>query len=165
MRVGTGYDSHRFGSAPPLVLGGVLFPGEPRLAGHSDGDAIAHAVIDALVGAAGLGDIGTHFPPSAEEWRDADSMELLAKVAGLLREHSWHPLNVDATVVCERPRISPKAARMREVMADRAGLPVDAISIKGKSNEGLGWIGRGEGIAVHAVALVARTTRAGPMDL
>ena len=134
----------------------MVFPDEPRLAGHSDGDALAHALIDALLGAAGLGDVGTHFPPGVEEWRDADSMELLARAAGLLREHSWRPSNVDVTVVCERPRIAPRVAEMRTVLAARAGLPGDAVSIKGKSNEGMGWIGRGEGVAVHAVALLAR---------
>lgn len=156
IRVGTGYDSHRFDAARPLILGGVHFLGHPGLSGFSDGDAVAHAVIDALLGAACLGDIGTHFPPGVERWRGADSMELLSRVAAMLREHSWRAGNLDATVICESPRIGPRAEEMRHLLAQRAGLDPGAVSVKGKSNEGMGWVGRGEGIAVHAVALVIR---------
>lgn len=154
VRVGTGYDSHRFDAARPLILGGVHFPDHPGLSGFSDGDAVAHAVIDALLGGACLGDIGTHFPPGVERWRGADSMELLSRVAAMLREHSWRAGNLDVTVICESPRVGPRAEAMRHLLAERAGLAPGAVSVKGKSNEGMGWVGRGEGIAVQAVALL-----------
>ena len=156
VRVGVGYDSHRFGADRPLVLGGVRFPGSPGLVGFSDADAVAHAVIDALLGAAGLGDIGTHFPPGEEEWRNADSMELLASAVALVHGAGWRVGNVDITVICERPRIGPRATGMRERLSARMGVTADAVSVKGKSNEGMGWIGRGEGIAVCAVAALER---------
>lgn len=152
IRVGIGYDSHRFGADRPLVLGGVRFPGAPGLEGFSDADAVAHAVIDALLGAACLGDIGTHFPPGEEEWRGADSMELLSRAVALLHGAGWRVGNVDVTVICERPRIGPRAAEMRGCLAGRMGIAPGSVSVKGKSNEGMGWIGRGEGIAVCAVA-------------
>lgn len=155
MRIGTGYDSHRFDEARPLVLGGVLIPDHAGLRGHSDGDAIAHAVIDAILGAAGAGDVGSHFPPSDQTWKDADSMVLLRKAGGILRQTGWEVVNVDVTVVCETPKIRPHATAMRERLADVLGVSVDRLSIKGKTNEGMGWIGRGEGLAVHAVALIA----------
>ena len=159
VRVGTGYDSHRFDPRRPLKLAGVHFPGSPGLSGFSDADAVSHAVIDALLGAACLGDIGTHFPPGEEAWRDADSMELLAASVAILREEGWVVGNVDVTVICERPRIGPRAAEMRAHLAERTGIGVGAVSVKGKSNEGMGWVGRGEGIAVHAVATVVRASR------
>ncbi|MYB07612.1 MAG: 2-C-methyl-D-erythritol 2,4-cyclodiphosphate synthase [Gemmatimonadetes bacterium] len=158
VRVGTGYDSHRFDPHRPLKLGGVHFPGSPGLSGFSDGDAVGHAVIDALLGAACLGDIGTHFPPGEEAWRDADSMELLAASVAMLRDEGWAVGNVDVTVICERPRIGPRAAEMRARLAERMGVGAGAVSVKGKSNEAMGWIGRGEGIAVHAVATVVRAS-------
>ena len=154
MRVGTGYDSHRFAPDRKLILGGVEIPGVPGLTGHSDGDAVAHAVTDALLGAAAEGDIGSHFPPGAARWRDADSMDLLARVVALLRRRRLRAINVDVTVICETPRIGPYAARMRARIGEVLGTGSDAVSIKGKTNEGMGWIGAGEGIAVHAVALV-----------
>lgn len=154
MRVGTGYDSHRFDPGRKLMLGGVEIPGAPGLTGHSDGDAVAHAVTDALLGAAAEGDIGSHFPPGDPQWRDADSMELLGRVVALLRQRRLRALNVDVTVICEAPRIGPHAARMRARIADVLGIGPGAVSIKGKTNEGMGWIGAGEGIAVHAVALI-----------
>lgn len=159
VRVGTGYDSHRFDPHRPLKLAGVHFPGSPGLSGFSDADAVSHAVIDALLGAACLGDIGTHFPPGEDAWRDADSMELLATSVAMLREEGWVVGNVDVTVICERPRIGPRAAEMRARLAERTGIGVGAVSVKGKSNEGMGWVGRGEGIAVHAVATVVRASR------
>ena len=152
LRVGIGYDSHRFDPERPLLLGGVHIPDAPGLRGFSDGDAVAHAVIDALLGAACLGDIGAHFPPGDERWRGADSMELLARSVALLRAEGWRVGNVDVTVICERPRIGPRAAGMRAALAGRMGVGAGAVSVKGKSNEGMGWIGRGEGIAVCAVA-------------
>lgn len=155
-RIGQGYDSHRFEEGRRLVLGGVEIPGHAGLAGHSDADAVAHAVTDALLGAAGLGDIGTHFPPSDDLWLDADSMELLADVMGLVRAASYRVVNVDVTVITESPRIGPHVPAMQGRLSEALGTSPDAISIKGKSNEGLGWIGRGEGLAVIAVALVER---------
>lgn len=155
-RIGQGYDSHRFADERRLVLGGVEIPDHPGLAGHSDADAVAHAVTDALLGAAGLGDIGTHFPPSDDLWLDADSMELLADVASLVRAEHYRVVNVDITVITESPRIGPHVPAMQGRISEALGTSSEAISIKGKSNEGLGWIGRGEGLAVLAVALVER---------
>jgi len=156
MRVGVGYDSHRFDPSRPLILGGVHIPDAPGLAGHSDGDAIAHAVIDAILGAGAAGDVGRHFPPGEEEWRGADSMALLAESVRILAGKGYRPSNVDVVVVCERPKIAPVADDIRKRLADVLDVPLDAVSLKGKSNEGLGWIGSGEGLAVHAVALVNR---------
>lgn len=156
MRIGNGYDSHRFAEGRRLVLGGVEIPHDRGLSGHSDADAVAHAVTDALLGAAGLGDIGRHFPPGDAEWKDADSMELLARVVRLLEGHNYQPVNVDVTVVAEAPKIGPHADAMRERLAGVLGISPGHVSVKGKTNEGLGWIGRGEGIAVFAVALVDR---------
>jgi 2-C-methyl-D-erythritol 2,4-cyclodiphosphate synthase len=156
MRVGHGYDSHRFAEGRRLVLGGVEIPAERGLHGHSDADAVAHAVTDALLGAAGLGDIGRHFPPSDPSWKDADSMQLLDRVVRLLEAQGYQVVNVDVTVVAESPRIGPYAARMQERIAGVLDIAPHYVSVKGKSNEGMGWIGRGEGIAVWAVALVDR---------
>jgi 2-C-methyl-D-erythritol 2,4-cyclodiphosphate synthase len=156
MRVGVGYDSHRFVKDRRLVLGGVVIDHHSGLAGHSDADAVAHAVTDALLGACALGDIGTHFPPSEERWRDADSIELLRHAVLLAAEQNYQVVNVDVTVVCEAPRIAPHANAMRERLADALDVAPRAVSIKGKSNEGMGWIGRGEGVATMAVILVDR---------
>ena len=156
MRVGTGYDSHRFDPDRRLLLGGVEIPGVPGLSGHSDGDAVAHAVTDALLGAAGEGDIGSHFPPGDPRWRDADSIDLLGRVVALLRRRRLRVMNVDVTVICEAPRIGPHVGRMRSRIGSALGTGPDAVSIKGKTNEGMGWIGAGEGIAVHAVALIGK---------
>lgn len=154
MRIGHGYDSHRFAEGRKLILGGVEIPHERGLTGHSDADAVAHAVTDALLGAAGLGDIGRHFPPTDDTWKDADSMQLLARVVRLLEGRNYQVVNVDVTVVCEAPRIGPHAAAMQERLSAVLGISPGHISIKGKSNEGMGWTGRGEGIACFAVALV-----------
>ncbi len=154
MRIGTGYDSHRFDDARALVLGGVTIPGHPGLSGHSDGDAVAHAVTDAILGAAAAGDIGSHFPPSDDRWKGADSIELLARATDVLEAAGHRVSNVDVTVVCERPRIGPYAERMRQRLAGAMRIAPDRVSVKGKTNEGLGWIGSGEGLAVHAVALI-----------
>jgi 2-C-methyl-D-erythritol 2,4-cyclodiphosphate synthase len=156
MRVGIGYDSHRFDPARRLVLGGIEIPDTPGLAGHSDADAVAHAIADAILGAAALGDIGSHFPPDDDRWKDADSMALLASVNALIGEENFQVVNVDVTVVCERPRIGPHAEAMRARLADVLGIAPANVSVKGKSNEGMGWIGRGEGLGALAVALVAR---------
>ena len=156
MRTGNGYDSHRFEAGRPLILGGVEIPGHPGLAGHSDADAVAHAVTDALLGAAGLGDIGQHFPPSDARWKDADSMRLLAEVVRLLEGENYQVVNVDVTVVAESPRIGPHVPAMRTRIAGVLGIAPSHVSIKGKSNEGMGWIGSGEGLAALAVALIDR---------
>jgi 2-C-methyl-D-erythritol 2,4-cyclodiphosphate synthase len=157
MRVGVGYDSHRFDPSRTLILGGVTVPGSPGLAGHSDGDAVAHAVIDAILGAAGAGDVGRHFPPGGDDWKDADSMDLLRRAVAILAEGGYRPSNVDVVVVTEQPRIAPLVDRMRARLAEVLGIPEGGVSIKGKTNEGMGWIGAGEGLAVHAVALVEPT--------
>jgi 2-C-methyl-D-erythritol 2,4-cyclodiphosphate synthase len=148
MRVGTGYDSHRFASGRRLILGGVEIEHELGLDGHSDADVVTHAVIDALLGAAGLGDLGTHFPPSDERWRDADSIDLLRTVAGML---PGPVLNVDATIVCEAPRLGPHREQMQRNLSEAIGAPV---SVKATTNEGMGWLGRGEGIACITAALL-----------
>lgn len=154
MRVGIGYDSHRFTDTRPLVLGGVEIADESGLSGHSDADAVAHAVTDAILGAVGLGDIGTHFPPTDNRWRDADSIRLLRSAVDLVGAENYQVVNVDVTIVCERPRIGPHAGAMRERLGKALGIGPDHVSVKGKTNEGMGWIGRAEGVAVIAVALV-----------
>ena len=157
MRIGFGYDSHRFDEARPLVLGGVRIPDHPGLLGHSDGDAIAHAIIDALLGAAALGNIGQHFPPSEPEWKDADSMDLLARTVKLIGESDLYVSNLDVTVITEQPKIAANAEKMVARLSEVLGTLPEAISVKGKTNEGMGWIGSGEGMAVHAVALLTRS--------
>jgi 2-C-methyl-D-erythritol 2,4-cyclodiphosphate synthase len=154
-RVGQGFDIHRFSSDPNrrLVLGGVEFPGEPGLVGHSDADAIAHAVADALLGAAGLGDIGQHFPDTDPRWKDLDSLVLLAEVADLVRAAGWEPGNVDCKVVCERPKLFPQKAAIEKRLSDVVGAPV---TVSGRRAEGLGALGRSEGIACWAVAIIER---------
>ena len=154
MRVGTGYDSHRFGEGRKLILGGVHIPDHAGLLGHSDGDAVAHAVIDAILGAVAAGNVGSHFPPSDDAWKNADSMELLQKAVLLLEARHYQVVNVDVTVVCETPRIGPWVDGMRERLGEVLRIGASAVSVKGKTNEGMGWIGRGEGLAVHAVALI-----------
>ncbi|MGD8319428.1 MAG: 2-C-methyl-D-erythritol 2,4-cyclodiphosphate synthase [Gemmatimonadota bacterium] len=154
MRIGTGYDSHRFQEGRRLVLGGVHIPDHAGLSGHSDGDAVAHAVIDAILGAAAAGNVGSHFPPSDDTWKDADSMELLARAVHILEARSYQVVNVDITVVCETPKVGPWVEAMRQRLGEVLRIGASAVSVKGKTNEGMGWIGRGEGMAVHAVALV-----------
>ncbi|HEX6165344.1 MAG TPA: 2-C-methyl-D-erythritol 2,4-cyclodiphosphate synthase [Acidimicrobiales bacterium] len=154
IRVGQGYDVHPFSDDPdrPLVLGGVAFPGERGLDGHSDADVIAHAVIDALLGAAGLGDIGAHFPDTDPAWAGADSIDLLCRTVADVRDAGWQPQNVDCTVVLDAPRLAPRREAIHERLAAAVGAPV---TVKGKRPEGLGALGRGEGVACLAVALVA----------
>lgn len=154
MRIGHGYDSHAFAEGRRLILGGVEIPHERGLSGHSDADAVAHAITDALLGASGLGDIGRHFPPTDDQWKDADSIQLLRKVVRLLAARNYQVVNIDVTIVAEAPKIGPHAPPMQDRLAEVIGIAPDHISIKGKTNEGLGWIGRGEGIAVFAVALI-----------
>jgi 2-C-methyl-D-erythritol 2,4-cyclodiphosphate synthase len=156
-RSGIGYDSHRLEAGRRLVLGGVEIPGAERgLAGHSDADVLAHALIDALLGAAGLGDIGQHFPDDDERWKDADSMALLREVCEFLSEHGWGVQHLDATIVCEAPKLGPHRDAMRERLADAAGLPPFDVNVKFTTNEGMGFVGHGEGIAALAVATVER---------
>jgi 2-C-methyl-D-erythritol 2,4-cyclodiphosphate synthase len=146
--VGIGYDSHRFAEGRKLVLGGVELDHPRGLAGHSDADVLTHAVIDALLGAAGMGDIGTLFPDDEERWQGADSIDLLRTVVGTV---SGRIVNIDATVVCEEPRIAPFRAEMERILAEATSA---RVSVKAATNEGMGWIGRGEGIACIAVASV-----------
>lgn len=159
MRIGFGYDSHRFDEGRPLILGGTAIPDEPGLSGHSDGDAVAHAVIDALLGAAGAGDVGRHFPPDDARWEGADSIDLLRRASRIVEERSYRVVNVDVTVICERPKIAPLSGEMSRRLAGALGIDPGAVSVKGKTNEGMGWIGAGEGIAVHAVCLVRPVER------
>lgn len=154
MRVGIGYDSHRFAPGRPLILGGVRIPHEQGLAGHSDADVVAHAVTDAILGAAALGDIGSHFPPSDDRWKDADSIELLRAAVRILEESNYQVVNVDVTLVLEEPKLRPHVDAMRTRIADALAISPDNVSIKGKTNEQMGWIGRGEGVAGMAVALI-----------
>jgi len=147
-RVGIGYDSHRFSDGGTLILGGVEVPHTCGLEGHSDADAVAHAITDAVLGAAGLGDIGTHFPPTDDEWRDADSVDLLRTAVAMV---PGYVVNADATVICEEPRLGDHRLEMERILGEAVGAPV---SVKATTNEGMGWIGRGEGIACIAVASV-----------
>ncbi len=163
MRIGTGYDSHRFAEGRELILGGVLIPDHAGLSGHSDGDAVAHAIIDAMLGAAAAGNVGSRFPPDDDEWKDADSMDLLARVAKILDARDYRVVNVDVTVICESPKIGPHSDAMCLRLGEVMRISSSQISIKGKSNEGMGWIGAGEGLAVHAVALI-ESQAGGPVE-
>jgi 2-C-methyl-D-erythritol 2,4-cyclodiphosphate synthase len=154
-RSGIGWDSHPLVEGRPLVLGGVRIPDAPRgLAGHSDADVLTHAVIDALLGAAGLGDIGLHFPDTDERWKDADSLELLRTTRALLADAVVTPTHIDATVVCETPRLSPFRDEMRAALASAVGLEAQAVNVKFTTAEKMGFVGRGEGVAALAVATV-----------
>ena len=156
-RSGIGYDSHRLVEGRSLIIGGVVIEGADRgLAGHSDGDVLTHAVIDALLGAAGLGDIGQHFPDTDERYRDADSVELLGEVNGFLTEHGWRVEHLDTTVICEEPRLGPHRDDMRVSLGQAVGLDAREVNVKFSTNEGMGAIGRGEGVAALAVATLAR---------
>jgi 2-C-methyl-D-erythritol 2,4-cyclodiphosphate synthase len=156
IRVGQGLDVHAFGPGDHVVLGGVRIAHDRGLLAHSDGDVALHALCDALLGAAALGDIGQHFPPGDERWRGADSRRLLAAVLDLLAQRGWRPVNVDITVACEAPRLAPHVPAMREIIAGLLGGAADAVSVKATTTEKLGFCGRGEGIAALAVALIRR---------
>jgi 2-C-methyl-D-erythritol 2,4-cyclodiphosphate synthase len=154
-RSGIGYDSHRLVEGRRLILGGVEIPEAERgLDGHSDADALTHALIDALLGAAGLGDIGQHFPDTDERWRDADSLALLSEVCTFLEEHGWRVLHLDATVICEAPKLGGHRDEMRRQLAATVGISARSVNVKFTTNERMGAIGRGEGIAAMAVATV-----------
>jgi 2-C-methyl-D-erythritol 2,4-cyclodiphosphate synthase len=154
MRVGIGYDSHRFAKGRKLILGGVRIPHPQGLAGHSDADAVAHALTDALLGAAGLGDIGTLFPDSDPRWKNADSLALLNQAYLTVVEAGLHFVSADITVIAERPKLGPYVDQMKDKLAAALVAGPSQLSVKAKTNEKLGWIGKGEGIAVLAVALL-----------
>jgi len=154
LRVGNGYDVHRLERGVPLVLGGVALPHDKGLRAHSDGDALAHAIGDAILGALGLGDLGSHFPDSDSRWRGVSSLVLLEKIHDLARERGARVVNVDATVIAEAPRLAPHVAAMRENLGRVLAIGSDRVSVKATTQEGLGAIGRGEGIAAMATALV-----------
>ena len=154
--IGQGYDSHRFAPGRRLVLGGVEIPHDQGLLGHSDADVLTHAIMDALLGAAGLGDIGHHFPDTDERWRDADSVVLLREVVALLARDGLEPVNVDATVVLQQPRVGPHRDAIRARLAEAIGLPARRVNVKATTAEGMGPIGRGEGAEAHAIALLRR---------
>ena len=155
-RAGIGYDSHRFASSGPLRLGGVDIPSDVHLAGHSDGDAAAHAITDALLGAAGAGDIGEMFSDRDPANRARDSIEMLRAAVARVSELGWKVINADVTVVAERPRIADYRDEMRMVLGRALGIASTDVSVKGKTNEGMGWVGRGEGLACIAVVTLAR---------
>ncbi len=156
IRSGIGMDSHRFEAGRPLILGGVDIPHEEGLAGHSDADALTHAVIDALLGAAGLGDIGQHFPDTDERFKDADSLELLRTVVVFLEENGFRIVHVDATVVMERPKLSPYRDAMRETLSAAMRIGLGHMNVKATTGERMGFIGRGEGVAAMAIATLDR---------
>jgi 2-C-methyl-D-erythritol 2,4-cyclodiphosphate synthase len=153
---GIGWDSHRLVPGRPLILGGITIPYELGLEGYSDADALTHAIIDALLGAAALGDIGQHFPDTDERYRDADSMLLLRTVVATLAEQGFAVAHVDATVVMERPKLAPYRDAMRAALADGLGVGLEQVNIKASTGEGMGFVGRGEGVAALAVATVRR---------
>ena len=154
MRVGIGYDIHRLAEGDGVVLGGQMLPFDKKLVGHSDGDALCHAIIDALLGATGLGDIGGHFPDTDPRYKDASSIKLLAQVSGEIGAAGWSIGNVDAVVIAQAPRISEHKAKIEATLAAALGVDTKNVSVKGKTAEGLDSVGAGEAICVHAVALV-----------
>ncbi len=157
MRVGHGFDAHRLVDGRRLILAGVRVPFERGALGHSDADVVAHALADALLGAAALGDLGGRFPDTDPRWKDADSMELLARCAADVREAGYAIVNVDATILVDRPKLAPFIAQMRENVAAKLALGVDSVGLKAKTSEGMGYTGDGSGIAAHAVALIEST--------
>jgi len=158
LRIGNGYDIHRLVAGRPLILGGQQLdhPDGLGLDGHSDADVLVHAIMDALLGALSLGDIGKYFPPDDPQWKDADSLVLLGQVVSLVRERGWSVVNVDSVVVAERPKLKPHIAAMRAAIASRMDLDADQVGVKATTNEQLGPTGREEGIACHAVALLQK---------
>ncbi|HVI26287.1 MAG TPA: 2-C-methyl-D-erythritol 2,4-cyclodiphosphate synthase [Xanthomonadaceae bacterium] len=156
IRVGHGFDVHAFGEGDHLMLAGVRVPHTRGVLAHSDGDVAIHALCDAILGALALGDIGRHFPPSDPQWKDADSRAFLRHCAALAHERGWRLGNADVTVICERPKIGPHVQAMRAALAEDLGAGLDAISVKATTTERLGFTGRGEGIAAHAVCLLVR---------
>ena len=161
IRIGSGYDVHAFAPDRPLILGGVTIPYELGLAGHSDADAVIHAVVDALLGAAALGDIGQHFPSSDPRWKDQPGSVFLTYTLDLLCQHGWRIGNIDATIIAERPRMGPHIVAMRTHLAAQLHLEIEQVSIKATTTDGLGFTGRGEGIACSALALIERVEASG----
>ncbi len=161
MRIGQGFDVHAFAPGRPLVLGGVTLPWPQGLAAHSDGDVVLHALCDALLGAAGLGDIGRHFPDDDPAWAGADSRDLLRRVVALVAAESLAPVNADITIVAQAPRLAPHIPAMRAHIAADLALPAGRVNLKATTSEGLGFTGRGEGIAALAVVLLATRAEAG----
>ena len=159
MRVGHGFDAHRFADGRRLVLGGVDVPHDRGLLGHSDADALSHAISDALLGAAALGDLGTHFPDTQAKWKDADSLELLKQCVELVWHAGFQIENIDATIIVERPKLAGHLAAMRQRLSEVLNLPVTQVSVKAKTSEGMGYTGDGSGLAVHAVACLAAHDR------
>jgi 2-C-methyl-D-erythritol 2,4-cyclodiphosphate synthase len=155
-RVGSGHDTHRLAEGRPLVLGGVVVPHPKGLVGHSDADAVLHAVTDALLGAAALGDIGDLYPDTDPQWKDADSRRFLADALAALRRAGWRPVNLDVTVFAQEPKLGPVKAAIRDSLAHLLGLPADCVNVKAKTGERVGHIGRGEAIGCHAVVLIER---------
>ena len=155
MRVGLGFDAHGFDESRPLILGGVRFEDSPGLSGHSDADVLSHAIADALLGAARAGDLGELFP-GTDEWKDASSLDLLKHTAAVLQRTGWKIVNVDATVIAEQPKLGPHRAKMTENIASALDIPVGEVSIKATTTDGLGFVGRKEGVGAMAVALVDR---------
>ncbi len=155
MRVGIGYDSHRLVAGRKLIVGGVVIPFERGLAGHSDGDVLCHSIIDSVIGALGLGDIGKFFPDTDPRWKDAVSVEMLKYIAELVRVNCYEVQWIDSVVVAERPKLAPYIASMKEALS-MSTIPAAVINIKAKTEEGMGFVGRGEGIAAHSVCLLAR---------
>lgn len=156
MRIGSGYDVHAFAPNRPLILGGVTIPHELGLDGHSDADAVIHAVVDALLGAAALGDIGQHFPSSDQRWKDQPSTVFLTYTRDLLCQQGWHISNIDATIIAERPKMGPHITAMRAHLAKHLHLEIEQVSVKATTTDGLGFTGRREGIACSAVALIEK---------
>ncbi len=155
-RIGHGYDVHRLVEGRDLILGGVNIPWKLGLLGHSDADVLAHAIMDAILGAAAMGDIGMLFPDNDPTFKGADSLELLREVMRRVREEGWDVVNIDATVLAQAPKLSPHKMQMRENLAAAAGLDVSQVSVKATTEEGLGWTGNSEGMAVHALALLTK---------
>ncbi len=153
MRIGFGYDSHKLVEGRKLIIGGVEIPFEKGLSGHSDADVLCHAIIDAIIGALGLGDIGKHFPDTDAQWKDASSIELLSKTVELMKNNNFEILWIDSTVIAEKPKLGPFIHEMKNNIS-KTGIPLNLINIKAKSNEGMGFIGKGEGIAAQTVCLL-----------
>lgn len=156
MRIGSGYDVHRLAEGRKLILGGVEIPYKKGLLGHSDADVLVHAVMDALLGAAAMGDIGRHFPDNDEQYKNISSLLLLEKVSLLLKERGYNTINIDATVIAQRPKLAPYIEQMVKNMADVLGVPCDSINVKATTEEGLGFTGSGEGIAAQAVCMIEK---------
>lgn len=154
MRIGHGYDVHRLKTGRRLILGGIEVPSDVGLDGHSDADVLAHAITDAILGAAAMGDIGAHFPDTDAEWKDADSIGLLREIVRRVAARGWRIGNVDSTVVLQAPKLRPHIDAMRRRLADAMRVDIDAVSVKATTGEGMGWVGTGEGAAAHAIALL-----------